>query len=205
MENNKSENLVQIDNNLEDYTEHLFKLSGLVGRIDLFDPDLKISEFKEVQLLSNFNAIFLISILDTLEIQKGILTAKTKWDRIYFAKNAYLTIYETVNSLDKINSLINKIINENYPHLKDNYSKIRKDLRTFRSNHSFENKIKEIRNNVAGHIEPNLKKYFDIIDKLNSDDAIKLGFDFCFILMNLLKLTADIAEDSNTKIEQKFI
>jgi hypothetical protein len=204
MEFNKSETLEQINSNLEFYTEQLIKLRGLTEKIDILDPDLEMSELKEIKLLNDFNAILIISILDTIEIQKGILTAVTKWDKIYFAKNTYLTIYETINSLGKINSFIFKLINENYPQHKVNYGKIKKDLRTFKSIYSFDGKIYNIRNKVAGHIEPNLKKYFDIIDNINGDEAIKVSFDFYLILNKFSNLCTDIAVEANNNTNQKF-
>lgn len=202
--------LYQCDKNIDFYTKHLENLrqnitlqeeaKRLLNRMP-FKQDY--TDFKEMALFNNYNGYITIATLDLSVNLKNLVVAKTDWEKIFFIKNSYLIIHETIirlNPADEKKSAIQMIIESSYPDLKESFKELLNDLVTFKNALDYK-KIENTRHYTAGHIEKSLKRYYDTVQKLDGEEAANFISQFLKILNKALFLTRDYAVLAN-KIQQ---
>lgn len=156
-----------------------------------------------MELFNNYNGYITIAILDLSVNLKNLIVAKTDWERIFFIKNSYLIIHETIirlNPPDEKKSAIQMTIESGYPDLQESYNELLSDLDTFKTSPDYK-KIELTRHYTAGHIEKSLKRYYDTVQKLDGEEAANFISLFLKILNKALFLTRDYAVLAN-KIQQ---
>ena len=177
------EEIVQVaDDSIRLYTAHLEFLRKMVGiteeAITVFNdiiPNTDNSSFEEMKRMHSFNSLLTISLLDLFVICKKLVTAENDWEKLFFIKHGYLLIYETIDTFNSHNQEISKLIETQYTTLKNDYSAVIASLKRFKKVYSSENNIKDIRHNIAGHIDNNFITYYDTaiaIKGKNETDAI---------------------------------
>lgn len=209
-----------IDGNLAEYTSHLAFLRFMIEtsqkadkEFDKLIPQNNDCAFEEIIHLHSFGSLLTISLLDLLVISKHLQHSRQDWEKIYFLKQAYLIIYETIDTYKAHNKILNDYFKGRFSELKSDYLEIQEELKTFRKNFSYESKIKNIRNNIAGHIEKNFSKYYDTLLILKNMNGINAINSFINILkaseelyLRLVSLSNALAEkeseDSGLKTEQ---
>lgn len=199
---NGSEKLLnECDKNIIFYTKHLENLRRNTALLeearDLFNkliPKQDFSDFIEMEQFNTYNGYVTIATLDLSVNLKNLIIAKTDWEQIFFIKNSYLIIHETINKLKPIKekSVIQTIIESNYPGLKESLENLFNDIDTFKKATDYK-KIENTRHYTAGHIEKSLKLYFDTIQKLDGAEAANFISEFLLILNKSLFLTRDFA------------
>lgn len=211
MTQNGFEKLIEETNkSIPFYTSHLEKLRGFLAyqnRMTEFllkiNPQNNLEEYKELEQMNKFNALLTISLLDLSVVCKNLCLVKESWERIYFIKQGYLIIYETIESFKKHNSFLHEIINNKYPSFNESYKSINKNLRQFKKEHNYNNWIELVRNKVAGHIDDDFVLYYDTIAKMNGENVSITIYHFLKILMQLQDLSKDIVYQANSETKMK--
>ena len=192
------------------YTTHLETLRKIIDvqakateYLLRIESKTDIEEFKEIEWMNKFNALLTISLLDLMVVCKNLCLAKTAWEKIYFIKQGYLVIYETINTYHKHSSELRNTIETKYTSLTATFDAISKDLKQFKKIHNYEKVIGVIRNKVAGHINEDFVFYYDIIAKLDGEKVSLTISHFIEILSQLLKLSKSLAAHANAVIQNR--
>lgn len=211
MVQNSFEKLIEEANtSIPFYTSHLEKLRGFIDyqkkiteHLLKINPQDDLEEFKEIEQMNKFNALLTISLLDLLVVCKNLCLVKEDWERIYFIKQAYLIIYETIRSFKRYNSFLHETINNKYPSFNDSYKSINVNLKLFKKEHDYNNWIELVRNKIAGHIDDDFVLYYATIAKMNGENVSVTIFHFLKILMQLQMLSKDIVSLAKSETEMK--
>ena len=195
--------------NLEDAYVLLIFIDDELDKLELKDSEMGFSAMK-TQI--EFHCFLTSSLLDLLSITKGLLVSDESWQKIFYLKNAYLTIYETVKTFNSHNVNFKFIVAQEYSHLLEEYKEITLSLRVFKKEYNFDSGISKIRNSISGHSDKDFNVYYENILSLKSKKNIKAINDFMDIVYKLMKFSYDIAMESEKKtkfktvtVEQNFI
>lgn len=154
----------------------------------IFDcNDLKQVEFNK---LNDTKGLIVISLLDLCVSCKNLCLSETDWEKAYFIKNSFLTIYETQKKLQPKNgkTYFQQQIKSNRKELIPKFSKVEESLNLFIANSGYK-KIEMVRNTIAAHMDKKFKKYFDTVCDLNGEEAALIIIDYLQILKSLLQIT----------------
>ncbi len=205
------ENLfLQCEKNIAFYTRHLDGLRKNIAFQEKakkllmgHDPKVDISEFSEMEKLNDYNGYLAISTLDLSVNLKNLILAKTDWEKIFFIKNSYLIIHETLQKLKPSDSKndIEDTIKNNYPSLTEDLAKLMEEIEEYRIK-PYYIKIIKTRHNTAGHINKSLKIYYDTILDLDGEMAGQHIKEFLNVTTKALHITADYAVLAN-KVQKK--
>jgi hypothetical protein len=179
-----------IDGNLSEYSKYLAVLRLIIDTsqkaatdFNKIIPQNDDSSFKEIINLHSFSSLVTISLLDLLVISKHLQHSKNDWEKVYFLKQSLLIIYETINTYNDHNKILNDYCVIKFSILKSDYLEIQNELKDFKKKFSYDTKIKGIRNNIAGHIEKDFLKYYDTLLILKDMN----GLDTITYFINILK------------------
>ncbi|MFD0975412.1 hypothetical protein [Salinimicrobium gaetbulicola] len=212
--------LIECEKSIDFHTNHLNYLRQQVGLLEeakrlikKANPKTDFEDFDEIENLNNYNGYLTISTLDLAVNLKHLILAKTDWEKVFFIKNSYLIIHETLNRLkpSKNDFLIEKSITKDYPSLSKNLKELIEDIDKFKTSSEYK-KIEKTRHHTAGHITDSLKRYYDRISDLDGEIAAKNIIEFMKISRKALDLTKDYAilandrsVEKNKKIEKSFV
>jgi len=203
MDKAKIEEVVAMtDDSIRIYTPHLEYLRKIIGwftnakkTLQDISPYLDYSDFDEVITMNSFNSLLTVSLLDLFVICKKLLTAENNWEKVFFLKQGYLTIYETIDTFNTHNQHISKLINTTkYNSLKDLHLGISANLKQFKKDYSYQDNIKNIRHSVAGHIDKDFINYYDTLLKIEGDDKSEAILSFISILKQIETLSFEMAK-----------
>lgn len=193
------------------YTEHLSRLRSLAEQQEKattilleFNQKSDLSDFLEIEKINNYNGYITIAMLDLSVNLKNLIRSETEWESAFFIKNSFLIIHETAKKLKpfKGKSFIQFTIEQKYHELNDDLKDLFNDIDNFR-NASTYNKISTTRHSIAGHIEDNLKLYYDTVKELDGEEAGNLIIQFIQILDQAMNLTNNFARIANNKQKEK--
>lgn len=206
---NKKHLIDLIDESILNYTDLLVRLKHMLEMATKVEVDLKRvipknNDFNEVVKLQRFHSLLVISLLDLYVSSKHLLNAKSDWEKVFFIKQSFLIIYETIDKYSDHNKDIKEFCETRFVELKDDYLTISNDLKLFKKTFSYENMIKSIRNNIAGHIHSDFLKYFDTLLLLKDVNATDLISSFINILKKLETLSNSLIDLSNKQSEKEF-
>lgn len=194
-------------NNLDFYIKHLELINLRITQIDkLFEtfPDFRENEsFKNLYFQLEFNGLLTISILDLSLISREIFISKKTWEKLYYAKQTYLVIYETINSYNKHNKTLNDLSLKISQTNKNRLDKISKEIKAFKKRYSYSTEICDIRNKVAGHINENFKIYLSTLKLIDIENTGEMLKDFVIILTSLQKYSTDLLIDYGKIIDDE--
>lgn len=144
------------------------------------------SKFKDTKLIWNIAGFINIISIDLKIIGQDLTFAQNEWQKRYYARQACLIIYESLNDLfglmgKDFQKLINNKINNDSINIELN--RIRTDLKTFKNSHS--DRLKEIRNTSIAHKDNDIVKQILIIKQISWTDTIGLITQFDKILNDL--------------------
>lgn len=186
--------------NLIDFQKEIVKYSLETN------PDADLKDLNEQGRLIELNALVIISLLDLSIVCKNLCLVETDWEKIFYIKNGYLIIYETIIAYNKHCPDLRNITADKYKKFKDNFESINIDFRNFKKTNDYQGAIALIRNKVVGHIDSDFELYFNTIKRL---DGEKLGWiisQFIQILSRLIDLLKNIGslQRLNLKNEAKI-
>lgn len=141
------------------FTEHLERLRQYKQISQILKEDLKevsteidLDYFHTLEELVDLSSLITISHLDLIASNKALFNSKSDWEKIFFIKNIYLTIYESLVTYEKYqNFLFNHTIKKR-PELKAKLDSVASEIKSFRKNFKYSSHIQLVRNNVSGHI-----------------------------------------------------
>ncbi len=198
----------ECDTSIAFYTAHLTNLRQLNALIEqtkqLFiklNPKTDFADFKELECFNNFNGYITIASLELAVNCKNLCIATTDWEKIFFIKNSFLVIHETINKLkpSKGSTFVQQTIEKKYPILKERFNKVLELIDYFKANIDYK-KIENTRHYAAGHIEKSLNLYYDTIFALDGEEAAQIILRFLNILSEMNIIITDYATFSR-KIE----
>jgi len=153
---------------------------------------------EHIQYACFFNSSF----LDIATSLKGILTCESNWERRYFLKNGFVTIYETIKTYnDGIQKILRSSIKLNFQSFESRKQEIDLELREFRKKYQYDSVIRGIRNKAGAHYDKNFIEYYKNLQILDSSFNVKIISDFSNILMSLLKFWNELADEFLKKTE----
>lgn len=198
------EDIVQMaDESIKIYSKHLEYLRKIIGlnatakkSFQDFEPKLDNSDFEEMITMHSFNALLTISLLDLFVICKNLVTAETDWEKGYFLKQGYLTIYETIDTYNYHNQHITKLVDTKYIRFKTDYLNVSSNLKQFKKNYSYQDNIKNVRHFIAGHINKDFQNYYDTLLRLRETNDSEAILAFIQILKELENISFKMEEYS---------
>ena len=128
-----------------------------------FQKRLEIKKENEhTRNLSKLNDVFILVLVSYIDLSIGrkyLIISKVKREQMFFIKNIYLTIYETIQTYNG-NSKLLKENSERDDEIKNHLKSVGQKLRNFEREYK---EIKDVRNKVSAHMDI---KYFhqEIID-----------------------------------------
>jgi hypothetical protein len=148
-----------------------------------------------VEMIYNISGFVNLISYDLKIISRDLTFSKKEWQKRLYARQAYLTIYE---SMDDLLELCGKKLRDKIQPLKDSDDLLRHlnsvigKLNVFKSEH--QSILSDIRHNAIGHREHDMLKQLNHISSINWVDSISLisAYDqivselgsLCQILMN---------------------
>jgi hypothetical protein len=199
-----NKNIVFYTNHLESLRKNIALQEEAKKLLNAIGPKQDYGDFAEMEQFNNYNGYITISTLDLSVNLLNLIKAQTDWEKIFFIKNSYLIIHETIKKLkpSKEKSQIQEIIKSSYPELEKGLEDLFQDIDNFKSSVDYK-KIENTRHNTAGHIEKSLKRYFDTVQKLDGEEAANFISEFLKILNRALLLTRDYAVLANKNQKEK--
>ena len=205
-------NLIEECNSSIDlYQKYLTILRGQVGKIEEIkklnsELESKPSSCKYLDDLKHFNnttGVILISFLDLSIGIKNLPDSKSDWEKAYFIKHSFLVILETIKKIDpqKGPSYIHQNIGRNSKELRIEFERALLEIRNFAGKEIF-SKIKEVRNNIAGHIDKDLVTYYDTVRDLDGDEAAIAILEFLRPIHRIMNLLVLYSKEQNVELRR---
>lgn len=169
------------------------------------DPNADLEDLNEQGRFIELNALVTISLLDLYIVSKNLCLVDTDWERIFYIKNGYLVIHETIVAYNKHRTELRSITNHKYKNFKENFESINIDLKHFKEANDYDGTIAHIRNKVSGHIDSNFELYFNIIKELDGEKLCLIILQFIQILSRLLELLNDISLVQNLNLSAHLL
>lgn len=185
------------DKNFEFYTEKLKNMRVTLQIYDKFVTDFgaESNEFINLKRSISFSSYLIIPFLELSVTLKNLILARTNWEKIFFIKNSYLTIFETLKVIrpekNSTTILEENIKSHNLKDLKVDLEKCNAKVTIFRNNENYQ-LIENVRHYAAGHINPKFKVYYDTIFKLDGEIAGLIIKDFMEIISEILALSQKV-------------
>lgn len=155
---------------------------AMINLKDSYGSD-KLKIFEDIEIRHGLHTLLTISILDLLSILKLFKNSSLLWEKVFLIKHCYLTIYETIKAYEKKKQKIRQLVIDNNCDI-ETLDLINKTIKVFKNKFEYEN-IKNIRNNVAGHIDDNFDLYYDTIIEIEPQDGLNAVQSLLDILVNL--------------------
>lgn len=146
----------------------------------------KFNEFEDTKFIWNIAAFINIISFDFKIVGQDLMFAENEWQKRYYARQACLIIYESVNDFfDLLGKDFRKLITANICNeiIERELKSIRKELNSFKAN-NFE-KLKEIRNVVIAHRDNDSLKQIISIQNISWSETIGLVTNYDKILNQL--------------------
>lgn len=162
-------------------------------------PNYSFAEFNELAVLNDFHSYTLFSLLDLYVTIKGLLSAKTDWERIFFIKHGYLVVFESLDTYYLHNTELNKLISGNYPSMREKFKVIAAEISAYTTKQGYRKKMAAMRNLIIAHIGTAFKNYYDGILQLNGDAGMDAVLSFMVILQHLQEFLGSFVSEANNE------
>jgi len=190
-------------NNLVMQHKHLARIDGLLKQMEVGKNLVKGTTgaipFHEYELVIKYNGLLNISILDLAVIVRQLYIAKLEWEKLFFSKQGYALIYETVYTHNSFNRKLHKLLSDKPTAPLTQYNLIIDDLKAFKVKYGFDSTIRTIRNKVAAHVEE-FTSYYNVINTIDTKVALEAMRDFLEILDRLQKITVALSKVFETEL-----
>ena len=147
-----------------------------------------------IGVVTQFNSLITISEIEISAILKGLCYSSDKWEKVFYLKTASINIYETLETFKKYNQDLVNLSNKN-----NETKQLLKDIsvliKNFRKRYEIDNKIKNIRNKTIGHIDKNMKVYYDLLQGLDFNESIDMILSYNEITDRMLDLSIKLLDD----------
>lgn len=181
-------NLESIEKDITECSEHLNylkKIANLNRDLTGFVAEYKLNGKSLLDLdITNAHCVATIAQLEMSLILKSLYHSKQELEKKHILKNGILIIYEVIKSLDKFNKSLNHYSHQNNE-LNYEFKKYNDEIRTFKKSIDIDKEIKNIRNNIAGHINIDFVEYSNFIESVKIERTINYLIAFRMIITRL--------------------
>lgn len=186
------------------HIDRLNSYNNLIDQLKKINPKsidhIELIAFKD---LLNLGALLSIARLDMLMITTQLYLSKHRSQQLFYSKHAYLVIYETFTNLKAKQKNIksyamgtNKEINIQHDQAFKNWSK-------FINEYKVQTNVKEIRNNIIGHIEKDFTIWHKTALSLDHIYTLQMIVSFMNSLNQLQNLATLLVNHYHTKLLHK--
>lgn len=204
------EQLNELDNSIVYYTNHLERLrqlaatqSQMTAVLLKISSNVDLSDLQKLNKMNDLNALLTISLLDLITLVKSLSQRTKTWEQLYFIRQSYLTVYETLKSYDSYNSTLNNLVSTKYLNDKVIFHSICAEIKKFKKDYGYQSEMVNIRNYTSGHIDVNFTLFYDTVKSIDGQKATEAISKFINILINLQKFSANLVASAHVLIEQK--
>ncbi|GAB3017806.1 hypothetical protein GCM10027185_13000 [Spirosoma pulveris] len=127
--------------------------------------------------------------------------AEKDWQRKFYARHAYLLIYESMDKIFTLTGTRLRAIIANYPHGEayiQQLNSINKILNKFKSQHS--STLMKVRNNSVGHRDKNVLIQLESIESISWYDSTTMSIQFDSIIKELGPLCQQLMNQSVSEL-----
>lgn len=178
--------------------EH-FKILRLTFDFSDFSTQLKIeTPMSKSEQIFSFNSLITIGKLETAIQLKNIVSEESNWEQIYFIKQAYSTIKQTLETYKIYPEQLNDFVLAN-PELTDLWKEVNKEYLNFETILAQETNFDEIISNTVVNITSDFKKYYDLLIEINKEKALEFILEFHFLLEKMFIFSVECLEADTDK------
>ncbi|CAM3346123.1 hypothetical protein [Empedobacter stercoris] len=196
----KKETIKKLSQSIEFFTIHLEDVRKFNRIKNLLENQ---ENFSKYFFLNDIETILTISQLDLAVNAKNLINTKKKWEIIFFSKNSYLVIYETINAFTRINKFLYENT-KNHEELKETFQKCTKELRNFKNEFEFQTTMNYIRNKTSGHIHEDLDEYYKIVNNLDAEKTANMILKFLDLISLFQQMITSIMSNQNLTISEEL-
>lgn len=174
------------------FLAHLRFMKRLFSDISsIYTTRTETKELNDFYTLNDISSLITICHLDLVTNSKNLYLAKSDWEKIFFIKNTFLVIYETINSYHKHGKFLTEKSSTN--NLTSNgFLEVSVALKDFKKKYKYDTHINRIRNKVSGHINDNFEEYYDEIISFDGEETALMVLDFIIIIGSIQKLLTEL-------------
>lgn len=175
------EKLNYIQSHIENYELNLFQLYELLELHEkqflTSDTDIGNKALSDNTTLLKFACFSISCFLDIAISLKGIICCESRWERIFFLRNGFVTIRESTKTYSEYQKEIRDFISGN-PEFEQNLKTLNEKLKHFKNEHAFDSIIIPFRNKAGAHYDRDFTTYFEKLTELEKSQAVKTISDF---------------------------
>lgn len=147
--------------------------------------------FEENMLIWKISGYITLISIDVKTMQKGLYSSQSEWDKRFYARQAYVIMYDAPNRISTLLENLSKLKGVNV--FKSRLQCFINLLKEFNvQNYKY---INEVRSNTVGHKDENVLKQIDIIKNINWSNTIELTMKFEYVINDLGKLMKDLIDN----------
>lgn len=166
--------------------------------------DSLLKNTEEMEFLLDVNTMVVIAQLDLAVIFKNLIQAESRYEEIYFVKQAYLSVYESLKTFSFFQKKLKEVFDLDGTR-NSQFLAVLQDLRGFKKKHGYDTHLALIRNKVAGHIDNDFVIYHELISALEKDKALYIILDLLPILNQVQGLTTILVQEEKQRLELNLI
>lgn len=160
---------------------------------NIYSINIEKKELNDFYTLNDISSLITVCHLDLVTNSKNLYLAKSDWEKIFFIKNIFLVIYETINSYHKYGKFLNEKALTN-DIISNEFFKVNTNLKDFKKKYKYETHINKIRNKISGHINDNFEEYYDEIINFDGEETALMVLDFTMIISSIQKLLTELMQ-----------
>ena len=153
----------------------------------------KALPFNDYRFVLQYNAMLNISTLELAVLARQLYISKHRWEKLYFSKQAYAIIYETIEKFNQYNKTMHSLLSQRSSITLNEFKTIASLIKEYKVKYDYEGTIREVRNRVASHIE-DFKLYYPIINSIDTDNSLGAILEFVLILNSLQGITTGLSK-----------
>lgn len=177
------------------FLTHLRFMKRLFSDIsNIYTTSTEKKELKDFYTLNDISSLITICHLDLVTNSKNLYLAKSDWEKIFFIKNIFLVIYETINSYHKHGKFLTEK-SSTHKLTSDDFLTVSSTLKDFKKKYKYDTHINRIRNKISGHINDNFEEYYDEIINFDGEETALMVLDFIIIIGSIQKLLTRLIHD----------
>lgn len=174
------------------FLTHLRFMKRLFSDISsIYITNTEKKELDDFYTLNDISSLITICHLDLVTNSKNLYLAKSDWEKIFFIKNIFLVIYETINSYHKHGKFLTEKSSANSL-TSNEFLEVSLALKDFKKKYKYDTHINRIRNKISGHINDNFEEYYDEIMNFNGEETALMVLDFVTIISSIQKLLSEL-------------
>ena len=164
--------------------------------------DSLLENTEDMEFLLDVNTGVVIALLDLAVIFKNLVKTESKWEKIYFVKQTYLSIYESLKTFSSFQKKLKGVFDSDATE-GPQFLIVLKNLRDFKKKYGYDTHLALIRNKAAGHIDNDFVIYHQLVSSLEKDKALFIILDLLPILNQVQKLTTTLVKKEKQPMKLK--